>query len=781
MSLVRRAQLAVTAHIRHEYTDYDRIIKSTGWAEARRQVQKACLDILVQWRGDDDEDGELEDILREVIVISDDEDENEETQQVSKAFPTRSTRSESVEIISADEVNTHPVNYAMFNAPNTQGRSPSFDVEATDATGHLDRRPAAVNQPLQFNQQQLAQFGAHRQRMWEEAVIRRRENPGPLPIRNAPPPIVSLNDSNKATGSLHSQGQRPQNPRWHPYMNDYTLRAEPNLVLEDMKKYSRSSQDEGVLRPLKQVSAPSIADRLDHFIQDEVSMSKCGGHADSNQVVYAHNDLTVVPQRVQEQDTVYHSRNFDPFPFPPSAHNRPQPVQSRTGDPRIIQLNRGQEHNVSLRSVPHRQGDLILPSVEAEAFDARGQQIISLESPQNSSGLDKQDKETRDRVHCRAPSLIYVDDDEQPIMKKRRVSDQLVREQQPDTILIPLDRSMPDMYDRPAVAQGPTDEPRFVLDKRIIPIPPRDVRRYRNGEGHSEGLPWRGQFDDRAVHRVPYEEPQAAAIMYGIPNKSESLRPAAFHSLPSHESPMSSRIFVPPRYRAYDGRSSLSQVTNLNGSGHTRNPDVSIGDYPHQTLNSGRFDVQKSSRQIGVHPSALRTDEGAMSTEMHGEREQYTFPQKARAYSPSRGNRVLMEKPEETHQRFLFPQSSASRRNQEYGNERHEEISTTYSQKGVRQIVYDQHDPAGQCPLEPPTRRADWFDPNYISRDLCLADWNAGIRRTFPFGRFCKESASLSSSNNTIRLATDPRMRIADHYNRPLDLRFMTGEGFLAK
>ncbi|KAI9727477.1 MAG: hypothetical protein M1828_006419 [Chrysothrix sp. TS-e1954] len=77
LSLARRVQLAVIAHIRHSYTHYDSLLKCLPYAEARAQVEATSLERLMAWRGELQSDGvELEDIFREVIII-DDEDEKQ--------------------------------------------------------------------------------------------------------------------------------------------------------------------------------------------------------------------------------------------------------------------------------------------------------------------------------------------------------------------------------------------------------------------------------------------------------------------------------------------------------------------------------------------------------------------------------------------------------------------------------------------------------------------------------------------------------------------------------
>lgn len=78
LELPRRVQLATIARIRHTYTDYDRLLRAFEWREARQMVEPECLQKLIEWRGEnqpDEDDNELEEIVRETIVIDDDGDE----------------------------------------------------------------------------------------------------------------------------------------------------------------------------------------------------------------------------------------------------------------------------------------------------------------------------------------------------------------------------------------------------------------------------------------------------------------------------------------------------------------------------------------------------------------------------------------------------------------------------------------------------------------------------------------------------------------------------------
>ncbi|OAA67241.1 hypothetical protein SPI_01817 [Niveomyces insectorum RCEF 264] len=82
ITLSRRVQLAVLAHIRHTHTRYDQLLRETSYANARKAVESLCLDILVKWRGDEETGrDQLDEILREVIVISDTESEDEDAEE----------------------------------------------------------------------------------------------------------------------------------------------------------------------------------------------------------------------------------------------------------------------------------------------------------------------------------------------------------------------------------------------------------------------------------------------------------------------------------------------------------------------------------------------------------------------------------------------------------------------------------------------------------------------------------------------------------------------------
>jgi len=216
LSLVRRVQLAVTAHIRHTYTNYDLLLKSMRWGEARQAVQQQCLDKLVQWRGDDDDDGEMADILQEVIVISDDEDED---QHEVKSRRERHERSDSVELISVDDISTQAINYAATKSNVGPGRSLSFDSDGADAVTCLGHPALPHGSPVHYKPHRLHEISAHRHRMWEEAVDRRRQNPGMIYATDNRSPIL-------APGSFGPESyQSLEGTRLHAYGSEPTAQG----------------------------------------------------------------------------------------------------------------------------------------------------------------------------------------------------------------------------------------------------------------------------------------------------------------------------------------------------------------------------------------------------------------------------------------------------------------------------------------------------------------------------------------------------------------------------
>ena len=182
LSLARRVQLAVVAHIRHLYTDYDLLLRTNDYLVARRKVEQPCLDVLTQWREDEEDDPDaMEDILREVIVIPDDDDEeenhiNDHNYSVNQTRTLRpQSRENSVEIVSARPLIHDTIEYAL-----DYGDSGSIPILSRQENSPESRilQPKRRGWSLSGQRQpQSRREESHRQHAWEEARNRRRQNP----------------------------------------------------------------------------------------------------------------------------------------------------------------------------------------------------------------------------------------------------------------------------------------------------------------------------------------------------------------------------------------------------------------------------------------------------------------------------------------------------------------------------------------------------------------------------------------------------------------------------
>jgi hypothetical protein len=182
LPLVRRAQLSVVAHVRHMYTKYDSLLRRFQWNEARSMVEGPTLRKLVEWRGDDDDGKEaLEDVLREVIVISDDEDSEDESNEVRKLPSSPSPPpiytalflELTLSSVNLQQVEVMPTNYANrgpINGRETHDFSEDEAPQGFRYVPQLERRRAVMDQS---RVQRSNRYDA-----WDRAREQFRANPG---------------------------------------------------------------------------------------------------------------------------------------------------------------------------------------------------------------------------------------------------------------------------------------------------------------------------------------------------------------------------------------------------------------------------------------------------------------------------------------------------------------------------------------------------------------------------------------------------------------------------
>ncbi|KAL5089667.1 hypothetical protein Trisim1_005066 [Trichoderma cf. simile WF8] len=241
--LSRRVQLAILAHIRHTHTRYDALLRETTWQNARRTVESLCLDILVKWRGDEETGrDQLDEILREVVVISDSEDDDDDDEDEDDDDSTDYTSDED-----ADQARLTPMPVYRSAQPVRHiyqpDRSPPrssvreaiqvFSPPAPNvvALGYADRGRRVDRR---------AQRGFRRYRAWEEAIRRNRVE---TPV--AGPPSLDTAISHAAS----YQPSRSIGPSYDVHVRPYD-NSSP-VVLPSGTSPSLNSR--GIQRPMYEV------------------------------------------------------------------------------------------------------------------------------------------------------------------------------------------------------------------------------------------------------------------------------------------------------------------------------------------------------------------------------------------------------------------------------------------------------------------------------------------------------------------------------------------------
>ncbi|RGP72044.1 hypothetical protein FSPOR_2889 [Fusarium sporotrichioides] len=220
ITLARRVQLAVLAHIRHTHTRYDTLLRETSWQNARKVVENLCLDTLVKWRGDEESGrDQLDEILREVVVISDsegDESGNESDSSIEEVFCQP-----------PNLIPNRPVQHTPGQAGPGHHQSPRPSV---GAKGPVTPKPKAKVKKAKrkTSADKKGQRGFKRYQAWQDAIVRNRNVPDSAPESprglisqrtQVPPPapLISMDDPLPPASQLRLvSGAGPA-----PYENGY--------------------------------------------------------------------------------------------------------------------------------------------------------------------------------------------------------------------------------------------------------------------------------------------------------------------------------------------------------------------------------------------------------------------------------------------------------------------------------------------------------------------------------------------------------------------------------
>lgn len=167
------------------------LLRTNDYLVARRKVEQPCLDVLTQWREDEEDDPDaMEDILREVIVIPDDDDDGDDDDVVDHNFTVDPGRFERSRSWSGSQSRSRENSVEFVSAQTIVDSTVEQPPEYTgpDQRKYLERRRSPAEYRYVRPDPRYSEYSAqrrprllreenHRQQAWEEARTRRRQNP----------------------------------------------------------------------------------------------------------------------------------------------------------------------------------------------------------------------------------------------------------------------------------------------------------------------------------------------------------------------------------------------------------------------------------------------------------------------------------------------------------------------------------------------------------------------------------------------------------------------------
>ncbi|CAG8885755.1 unnamed protein product [Penicillium egyptiacum] len=543
LPLARRVQLAVVAHVRHVYTDYDRLLKTTSFHEARGVVEHTTLAKVIEWRGDD-ENGQtvLEDVFREVIVISDDEDSESEEDTAASA----DHQNTSVEILRSD-TRANPLGRGLPRELSEEAPPGFRFVTRAPATDTINRR------------------GFNRYKAWTRAVKEYREGmQGTQQARFSGAPAEKQSPRYAEQRITAQEVPAPRRQDTVPQHAEVHRRVAPGSAINDNQAH--------------RVPAIPLINR--QVAKRHVGVQENYLHSDAQQR-YSTHELNARPTGLTNQESpelqiieelsgprnvnMSHSQDVPPSRMEPRFRQERLPPQSdRTNAPVFVsgpketrQMGRRPDSGNSplLRPGSNTQ-DSILPSIEnSRASESRrtdgAHPLVHMTNKMSLRSVTPGRPQGEMMHHT---DVIEKEGDSEQASKRRRLAcrEGSRTESRPDVwstrpIGLPVsDGFDPHSYRRVELVpeHRPQDQPRFRRD--YLPVEPPPVvghQRERNPNAFSysnaqHGLETRSVLGRQPISRP--QEPQSQAGLSGTSivvsegNRTSRATPAVSNSGPWH-------------------------------------------------------------------------------------------------------------------------------------------------------------------------------------------------------------------------------------------------------
>lgn len=205
---------------------------------ARKLVEPVCLDIIVKWRGDEETGrDQLDEILREVVIITDSEDEGDIDSSDDE------TTDEEGEITDSNPISptapTPPTGPFSTQPPPFKNNPSRRQNAGQDSTHAISSRTRSRMQPKTRVDNTKQRGFSRYQAAWDEA-LHRRQGPPSQPTSSRPLNSPTKNMSINHPGSVASFSPHPNQPQHKP-SGSQTLNRQPDYNSMNQQNYEINS------------------------------------------------------------------------------------------------------------------------------------------------------------------------------------------------------------------------------------------------------------------------------------------------------------------------------------------------------------------------------------------------------------------------------------------------------------------------------------------------------------------------------------------------------------
>ncbi|KAH7116063.1 hypothetical protein B0J11DRAFT_539080 [Dendryphion nanum] len=381
LSLSRRVQLAVGAFIRHQYTQYDTILKTTGsWPEARQRVQSSVYSKFKEWRDEADDKRELEETFRETIVIDDEDDED----SVTSDEQSLDGREPSLEIISSQATVRELQPESFIQCPRVSGDAVSvvprriiYLQPYSSAVGNSSNTYAHIPRQMTrlHNPPSLLSAGAAPQTPPEAEYI-----PSVRSAQPRPPAPKVVQDADGSWYNLKPITQSPRVPLGSEYISSSS--STPYLPRDSYRDPQHPAEQASYQLPIPKERLRAGLP-LSQLTNSNVRYVQSPQRNNSIDAAYANRPSQLQPQsRASGSDVVLPSIEREPQP------NSPRRYQNAPPDTDRVRIRPAMSRHQSVAESPKRKA---FPASIYEVDDRHYEHVSKRVKPMDSFHMQRPD------------------------------------------------------------------------------------------------------------------------------------------------------------------------------------------------------------------------------------------------------------------------------------------------------------------------------------------------------------------------------------------------------